>query len=107
MGAPSIAEKMAKQQKEIAVSEFFERNKQVLGFDSMIKSLIVAVKEAIDNSLDACEEAGILPDIYVRIDPIDKTEYKITVEDNGPGIVERNMANVSCERSGSRVSPPP
>ncbi|MFH0815765.1 MAG: DNA topoisomerase VI subunit B [Methanobacteriota archaeon] len=94
MGTPSIAERMAKQQKEIAVSEFFERNKQVLGFDSMIKSLIVAVKEAVDNSLDACEEAGILPELYVRIDQIEKNEYKITVEDNGPGIVERNIANV-------------
>jgi DNA topoisomerase-6 subunit B len=94
MGTPSIAEKLAKQQKEIAVSEFFERNKQVLGFDSMIKSLIVAVKEAIDNSLDACEDANILPEISVKIDQLDRAEYRLTVEDNGPGIVERNIPNV-------------
>jgi DNA topoisomerase-6 subunit B len=94
MGAPSIAERLAKQQKEIAVSEFFERNKQILGFDSMMRSLITAVKEAVDNSLDACEEAGILPDLDVKMEQLDRLEFRITVEDNGPGIVERNIPNV-------------
>ena len=52
-------------QKQIAVSEFFEKNKHFLGFDSLQRSLITAVKEAVDNSLDACEEARILPNIVV------------------------------------------
>ena len=59
----SIADQLAKKQKEISVSEFFERNRQILGFDSATKALIMAVKEAVDNSLDACEEADILPEI--------------------------------------------
>ena len=90
----SIAEELAKKQKEISVSEFFERNRQILGFDSQVKALIMGVKEAVDNSLDACEEASILPEIQVRIERVEKDEYKVTVEDNGPGIVKRMIPNV-------------
>jgi DNA topoisomerase-6 subunit B len=89
-----IAEKLAKQQKEISIAEFFEKNKQILGFDSQTKSLITAVKEGVDNSLDACEEARILPDILVEITETEKGEFKIVIEDNGPGIVKRQIANV-------------
>ena len=66
-----IAEKMASNQKQIAISEFFEKNKHFLGFDSLPRSIITAVKEAVDNSLDACEEARILPDIKVQITKAD------------------------------------
>jgi DNA topoisomerase VI subunit B len=90
----SIAEELAKKQKEISVSEFFERNRQILGFDSQVKSLIMGVKEAVDNSLDACEEAMILPDIIVKIERVDKDEYKVTEEDNGPGIMKKAIPNV-------------
>jgi len=90
----SIAEELAKKQKEISVSEFFERNRQILGFDSQVKSLIMGVKEAVDNSLDACEEAMILPDIIVKIERVDKDEFKVTEEDNGPGIVKKAIPNV-------------
>ena len=60
---------MAAQQREISVSEFFTKNRHLLGFDSPLKALLTAVKEAVDNSLDACEEAGILPEIRVEILP--------------------------------------
>ncbi len=90
----SVAERMAKNQKAISVAEFFERNRQILGFDTLTKSLLTAVKEAVDNSLDACEEAGILPDITVSIKKIQKDEYRVVVEDNGPGIVRRQVPNV-------------
>lgn len=90
----NIAEKLAEQQKEISIAEFFEKNKQILGFDSLTKALITAVKEGVDNSLDACEEARILPDIYVEITEKDRGEFKIIIEDNGPGIVKRQIANV-------------
>ncbi|MGD0057132.1 MAG: DNA topoisomerase VI subunit B [Methanomassiliicoccales archaeon] len=90
----SIAEQLAKKQKEISVSEFFERNRQILGFDSATKSLIMGVKEAVDNSLDACEEASIPPEIIIEINRIDQNEYKVTVEDNGPGIIPRVVPNV-------------
>ena len=61
------AETMAKRQREISVSEFFTKNRHLLGFDSPRKALLTAVKEAVDNSLDACEEARILPDLKVTI----------------------------------------
>lgn len=62
------AEEMAKRQREISVSEFFAKNRHLLGFDSPRKALLTAVKEAVDNSLDACEEARILPEIEVKIE---------------------------------------
>ncbi|MDD4889671.1 MAG: DNA topoisomerase VI subunit B [Phycisphaerae bacterium] len=61
---------MAAQQKEIAVSEFFAKNRHLLGFDNPRKALLTCVKEAVDNSLDACEEAGILPEVWVIIEPL-------------------------------------
>lgn len=96
-GAPTgraTAERLADKQHEISVTEFFEKNKQILGFDSRTKSLLMGVKEAVDNSLDACEEAEILPDITVRIEKVADEEYKVSIEDNGPGIVHRAMPNV-------------
>jgi DNA topoisomerase-6 subunit B len=90
-----IAETLAASQKEISVAEFFERNRQILGFDSPTKALITAIKEATDNSLDACEEAGILPDVDVKVEKTaNADELKVTVEDNGPGIVKRQLGNI-------------
>ena len=65
--AMADAENIASKQKQISISEFFEKNKHFLGFDTLQRSLITAVKEAVDNSLDACEEARILPEINVEI----------------------------------------
>ena len=95
-GAPkkSIAHKLAEKQQEISVTEFFEKNKHILGFDSKTKSLLMGIKEAVDNSLDACEEANILPDIVVKIEALGDDEFKIIEEDNGPGIVHKMMPNV-------------
>jgi DNA topoisomerase-6 subunit B len=90
----SIAHELAKKQKEISVSEFFEKNKQILGFDSLTRALITSVKEAVDNSLDACEDAGVLPDIVVQVEKVENNEYRVTVEDNGPGIVKKQVPNV-------------
>ncbi|HPP44254.1 MAG TPA: ATP-binding protein [Methanomassiliicoccaceae archaeon] len=94
MPSTSTAQRLAKGQKEISVSEFFEKNRQILGFDSPVKSLIMGVKEAVDNALDACEEAQMLPDITVQIEKVDQKEYRVTVEDNGPGIMPTSMPNV-------------
>ncbi len=89
-----IAEELAKKQKAISVAEFFEKNRQILGFDSSTRSLLTSVKEAVDNSLDACEEAGILPDIFIKIESVSKTNVTLIVEDNGPGIVKEQMPKV-------------
>jgi len=90
------AETMAKRQREISVSEFFTKNRHLLGFDSPRKALLTAVKEAVDNSLDACEEARILPDIKVTIERIGDNEkqFRMIVEDNGPGIVKAQVPHV-------------
>ena len=63
----STAERMAGKQREISVSEFFTKNRHLLGFDSPRKALLTAVKEAVDNSLDACEEAQILPELLIEL----------------------------------------
>tara|TARA_B100000945_G_scaffold50921_1_gene36667 strand:+ start:1095 stop:3155 length:2061 start_codon:yes stop_codon:yes gene_type:complete len=91
-----IADKMAKNQKQIAISEFFEKNKHFLGFDSLQRSIITAVKEAVDNSLDACEEARILPDLKIKISKIDskKDILELQTEDNGPGIPQKSIEKV-------------
>ena len=84
---------MAGRQREISVSEFFLKNRHLLGFDTPTKALVTAVKEAVDNALDACEEAGILPDIKVQVgDRYGKS--RVIVEDNGPGIVESQIARI-------------
>lgn len=88
------AESMAAKQRDISVSEFFAKNRHLLGFDNPRKSLLTAVKEAVDNSLDACEEARILPDITVTIKQITEKKFSITVRDNGPGIPSKQVPNV-------------
>jgi len=94
-GGLVTAHKLAEKQQEISVTEFFEKNKHILGFDSRSKSLLMGIKEAVDNALDACEEAGFLPDIVVKIERLpEDDEYRIYVEDNGPGIIKKMIPNV-------------
>src|SRR6478735_7297106 len=85
------AETMAAKQRDISVSEFFAKNRHLLGFDNPRKALLTAVKEAVDNSLDACEEAGIVPEIWVHIEATGPNRYKVGVQDNGPGIVKKQI----------------
>ena len=91
---PSHADDLAKEQRSISVAEFFEKNKHLLGFDSPTRGIVTTVKEAIDNALDACEEAGVLPDIYLGIFRMEGDIFKVVVEDNGPGIVPDNIPYV-------------
>ena len=89
-----IAYELAKKQKEISVAEFFERNKHILGFGNATRAVLTSVKEGVDNALDACEESGILPDILVEIRNHEDGECKLIVEDNGPGIVKKQVPNI-------------
>jgi DNA topoisomerase-6 subunit B len=84
---------MANRQREISVSEFFLKNRHLLGFDTPSKAVVTAVKEAVDNALDACEEAGILPEIIVEVRN-GHGRSRIVVEDNGPGIVDGQIARI-------------
>ncbi|MDP6986864.1 MAG: DNA topoisomerase VI subunit B [Phycisphaerales bacterium] len=90
----ATAETMAASQREISVSEFFAKNRHLLGFDNPRKAMLTTVKEAVDNALDACEEGGILPSLKIQLLQIDETRFKITVQDNGPGILRQQIENI-------------
>ncbi len=95
---------MGARQREISVSEFFTKNRHLLGFDNPRKALLTCVKEAVDNALDACEEAGILPEVVVSVEavangdapppPSQASRFRITVTDNGPGIVRQQIPRI-------------
>ena len=86
--------KLYKHFKEVSIAEFFERNRHLLGFDNPKKALLMTVKELVDNSLDACEEARILPEVKITIKEVKKERYIVRVEDNGPGIPKEHIPNV-------------
>src|SRR3989441_2190966 len=103
LAKPDVAAvEMGARQRETSVSEFFPKTRHLLGFDSPRTALLTCVKEAVDNALDACEEAGILPDVIVKVEvaasgggtppPASQaTRFRITVTDNGPGIVRQQI----------------
>lgn len=80
--------------REISVAEFFEKNKHLLGFENAQKSIITVVKEAIDNSLDACEEDDILPELHVLIDEYDDQKCKVEIRDNAIGLDRETIPKV-------------
>jgi DNA topoisomerase VI subunit B len=102
----ATAEQMAAKQREISISEFFTKNRHLLGFDNASKALLTTIKEAVDNSLDACEEAGILPEITVEVRDLalnakgegeltkGEGRFVVVVEDNGPGIVKAQAPKI-------------
>ena len=117
----ATAQTMAQKQREISVSEFFVKNRHLLGFDNPSKALLTTIKEAVDNSLDACEEGGILPELHVEVHDIvleaaPKTRprsgdgeegeprsgtltrgegrFRVVVQDNGPGIVKAQVPKI-------------
>ena len=92
--AKNIAIELAKKQQSISVSQFFERNRHLLGFDNPRRALLTTIKEAVDNSLDACEEARILPSIKVVIKELANERFLVSVEDNGPGIVRKQIPHI-------------
>jgi DNA topoisomerase-6 subunit B len=90
----SIAEELSAKQREISVAEFFEQNRQMLGFGSQARAMVTAVKEGVDNAIDAAEDAGILPYVRVSIEQTEEGYYQINITDNGPGITEENVPKV-------------
>jgi DNA topoisomerase VI subunit B len=103
----ATAESMAQKQREISVSEFFVKNRHLLGFDNPSKALLTTIKEAIDNSLDACEEAGILPELRIEVHDLGlesarkngeltkgEGRFLVVVEDNGPGILKAQVPKI-------------
>jgi DNA topoisomerase VI subunit B len=50
---------------------------------------LCVLKELLDNAIDACEDAGVAPNITVKVDG------DITVADNGPGIPPEVVAGIT------------
>ena len=76
---------------QISPSEFFYSNRDLAGFSNPTRSLYTAVREFVENALDACDQKGILPDVHLIIKAVDPEKsdpkpYILTVKDNGPGI---------------------
>jgi DNA topoisomerase VI subunit B len=88
------AEELATKQREISIAEFFEKNRHLLGFDNPRKALLMAVKEAVDNALDACEEARILPEVAVELIQLEDMRFRVIIEDNGPGIIKKQLPKI-------------
>lgn len=94
---------MAKQITSSSTAEYFAKNLQQVGFSSPTKAVLTTLKEAVDNALDACEEAGILPEITVMVKKVGPGSTRssdlveIIVEDNGPGIEADDLAKVFGE----------
>jgi len=103
----ATAETLGQKQREISVSEFFVKNRHLLGFDNPSKALLTTIKEAVDNSLDACEEAGILPELRIEVHDLaleanpknaeltkGEGRFLVVVEDNGPGIIKAQVPKI-------------
>jgi DNA topoisomerase-6 subunit B len=86
-----------------STAEYFSKNLQQVGFSSGTKAVLTTLKEAVDNSLDACEDAGILPDVFVKIKKVGTGTQKnmdqiyVEVSDNGPGIDPDDLPRVYGE----------
>ena len=91
---PVTAQDLALRQRDISISEFFTKNRHLLGFDNPRRALLAAVKEAVDNSLDACEEARRLPEVFVELREVTEDRIRVIVEDNGPGIVRAQIPKI-------------
>jgi len=84
-------------------AEYFSKNLQQVGFSSYTKATLTTIKEAVDNSLDACEDAGILPEVSVLVEKIGEGTAKnsdairVRVEDNGPGLEVDDVVKVFGE----------
>lgn len=86
---------------EISPADFFYRNKEIAGFANPARAIFSAIRELIENSLDATEPMGILPEIYIRLSSINGDEnenfYVLRVEDNGSGIPSDYVPLAFCQ----------
>ena len=86
-----------------STAEYFSKNLQQVGFSSPTKAVLTTLKEAVDNSLDACEEAGIAPNLKIQIEKKGRGASRntdlisITVGDNGPGLDIKDIPKVFGE----------
>ncbi len=94
---PLADELLAKEEfKGLSPAEFFYRNREIAGFANPSRALYQTIRELVENSLDATELFGILPDISIRVELLspEKNIVKVSVEDNGVGIPANEVPNV-------------
>ncbi len=94
MAGTTTADEIFREFKEHSISEFFRKNSQMLGYSGKVRSLTTVIHEYLTNSLDACEEAGLLPDIKVEVKQLGEDRYSVSVSDNGPGIPFKHVGKV-------------
>ncbi len=87
-------QELESEHREISVAEFFEKNRHLLGFENAQKSIITVIKEAVDNSLDACEADEILPEIHVLVDEIGEEKCRVEIRDNAVGLDRETIPKV-------------
>ncbi len=88
------ADDLFKEFKEVSITEFFRKNKAHLGYSGKLRSLTTVVHELVTNALDACEEAGILPELELKLKQLGTEHYSYTIRDNGPGIPQKHISSV-------------
>jgi DNA topoisomerase-6 subunit B len=81
---------------EISAADFFYRNRDIAGFTNPSRAIFAAVRELVENSLDAAESLRIPPEVYVRLSyegeaSAETQIYRLRVEDNGIGIPPRHI----------------
>ena len=81
---------------QISPSEFFYRNRDLAGFSNPTRSIYTSIRELVENSLDACDQNGILPNIFINITSVNQQQsdpkyYILTVSDNGPGVDPKHV----------------
>jgi len=106
---PTVAEAEAKKMRAVNPAQYYRQNLGQLGFGDPEHALVQTIKELVDNSLDAAEAMGVLPEIAVTLTATEKEYevitnrvkdggirkfpiFKITVEDNGCGVVRSKVA---------------
>jgi len=79
-------------------SDFFYRNREIAGFSNPSRAIYAAVRELLENSLDACEAQKALPEIFLRITEVTASEsgsniYIMRISDNGTGLPPEEIPN--------------
>ena len=88
-----MTESTAERFRALTPSEFFYRNRELAGFSNPVRALYQAVRELVENALDATDSHMIKPTIKIIMRKEDEEGkiFSVSVEDNGIGIPPKNV----------------